>query len=86
MKVQERSLGKVSVVQIALAARSQSSCVAERAEWAIGTAERILEIGRRWPITPVDITSVLLVSTSSLCPLVLCGVLSGEDLKQASTA
>jgi len=46
VKVWERSLGKVSVVQIARAAVSQESWVGERLAWAAGILERILEIGR----------------------------------------
>lgn len=60
VKVVERSLGKVSVVQMARAAASQEVWVGERVEWAVGIAERILVMGRRWPITPVDMTRVLL--------------------------
>lgn len=45
MKVWERSLGKVSVVQIARAVVSQESWVGERLAWAVGILERILEIG-----------------------------------------
>ena len=59
MKVVERSLGKVSVVQIAEAAASQEECAGERLWCKLGMPERIFEIGRRDPITPVDITSVL---------------------------
>lgn len=60
VKVVERSLGKVSVVQIARAAASQEVWVGERVERAVGIADRILEMGRRWPMTPVDMTRVLL--------------------------
>ena len=59
MKVAERSLGKVSVVQIDLAVVSQASCVLARLDTALGTAWRIFWMGRRWPITPVDMTRVL---------------------------
>jgi hypothetical protein len=45
-KVRERSLGKVSVVQIARAVLSQASCVEARVECAVGMRSRILEIGR----------------------------------------
>lgn len=48
MNVRERSLGKVSVVQIARAVVSQASCVEERLAWATGTFLRIFEIGRLW--------------------------------------
>ena len=63
MKVVERSLGKVSVVQIERAVVSQDSCVFERADMALGTARRIFWMGRRWPITPVDMTRVLSLSS-----------------------
>lgn len=56
MKVLERSLGKVSVVHIARAVVSHESCVFPRFETAFGTAWRIFWMGRRWPITPVDMT------------------------------
>jgi len=56
VNVVERSLGKVSVVQIARAVVSQASWELEREDVALGTAERIFSIGRRCPITPVDIT------------------------------
>lgn len=46
MKVRDRSLGKVSVVQIARAVVSQASCVEARVECAVGMRSRILEIGR----------------------------------------
>lgn len=46
MKVRERSLGKVSVVQIARAVVSHASCVEARVECAVGMRSRILEIGR----------------------------------------
>lgn len=42
----ERSLGKVSVVQMARAVVSQASWVEARVEWARGTLLRILEMGR----------------------------------------
>lgn len=45
VKLRERSLGKVSVVQIARAVVSQESWVEERLAWAVGILERILEIG-----------------------------------------
>lgn len=45
MKVRERSLGKVSVVQIARAVVSHASCVEARVECAVGMRSRILEIG-----------------------------------------
>lgn len=59
MKVVERSLGKVSVVHIDRAVVSQESCVLARLDTAVGTAWRIFLMGRRWPITPVDMTRVL---------------------------
>ena len=59
MNVVERSLGKVSVVQIDRAVVSQESCVLLRLDTAVGTAWRIFLMGRRWPITPVDMTRVL---------------------------
>lgn len=46
MKVRERSLGKVSVVQIARAVVSHASCVEARVECAVGMRSRILAIGR----------------------------------------
>lgn len=46
VKVRERSLGKVSVVQIARAVVSQASCVEASVEYAVGMRSRILEIGR----------------------------------------
>ena len=46
VNVWERSLGKVSVVQIARAAVSQESWVGERLAWAVGILERILDMGR----------------------------------------
>lgn len=46
MKVRDRSLGKVSVVQIARAAVSQAECVEARLEWAVGMVSRIFLIGR----------------------------------------
>ena len=46
VKVWERSLGKVSVVQMARAVVSQASWVEARVEWATGTLLRILEMGR----------------------------------------
>lgn len=46
MKVVERSLGKVSVVQMARAAVSQEECEEERVEWALGIWDTILAIGR----------------------------------------
>lgn len=46
VNVRERSLGKVSVVQMARAAVSQASWVGDRFAWASGILERILEIGR----------------------------------------
>ena len=55
----ERSLGNVSVVHIERAVVSHESCVFSRLDTALGTAWRILLIGRRWPITPVDMTRVL---------------------------
>ena len=75
VKVLDISLGKVSVVQIARAVVSQESCVESRLLCAARIPGRILLIGRGWPITPVDITSVPLVS------LWLVAV-----LKQVSTA
>ncbi len=72
----ERSLGNVSVVQIALAVVSQASCFEERFSYAMGTRARILEMGRCWPMTPVDITSVLLK------PLVA----GSEEARHVSTA
>lgn len=81
--MRERSLGKVSVVQMARAARSQLEWVEERVEWAVGMAERILEMGRRWPITPVDMTRVLLESVVDSCWV--GGVVPGDDWKHAST-
>jgi hypothetical protein len=48
VKVRERSLGKVSVVQIARAVVSQASWVEARDEWAVGMRSRILVIGRLW--------------------------------------
>ena len=62
MKVVERSLGKVSVVQIERAVVSQDAWVLERVECAVGILARILETGRRWPMTPVDMTRVELAS------------------------
>ena len=59
VNVQERSLGKVSVVQMARAAASHAAWAAEREEWAEGIAEIILEMGNRCPIHPVEINSVL---------------------------
>ena len=59
VNVVERSLGKVSVVQMERAVVSQDVWVGEREEMAVGMAERIFWMGRRWPITPVDITRVL---------------------------
>jgi len=56
VNVVERSLGKVSVVQIARAVVSQASWELEREDVALGMAERIFWIGSRCPITPVDIT------------------------------
>lgn len=55
----ERSLGKVSVVHIDRAVVSHESCVFSRLVTALGTAWRIFLMGRRWPITPVDMTRVL---------------------------
>lgn len=46
VKVWERSLGKVSVVQMARAVVSQASWVEERVECAVGILFRILEMGR----------------------------------------
>lgn len=46
VKVRDRSLGKVSVVQIARAVASQVECVEARFEWAVGMASRIFLIGR----------------------------------------
>lgn len=46
VKVRERSLGNVSVVQIARAVVSHASCVEARVECAVGMRSRILEIGR----------------------------------------
>lgn len=63
VKVRESSLGNVSVVHIALAAASQESCEADKVEYAVGIPERILCMGRRWPITPVDITRVWPISS-----------------------
>ena len=48
MKVWERSLGKVSVVQMARAVVSQALWVEERVEWAVGILSKILEMGRLW--------------------------------------
>lgn len=62
VNVVERSLGKVSVVHIERAVVSQESCVFSRADTALGTAWRIFWMGRRWPITPVDMTRVLSLS------------------------
>src|ERR1700693_3761310 len=63
LKVRARSLGKVSVVIKPFAARSQAAKSEPRLE---GTRdeipERILEMGRFWPITPVDITNVSWIS------------------------
>ena len=47
VNVVERSLGKVSVVQIARAVVSQAEWVGERVECAVGILERILVMGRR---------------------------------------
>ena len=58
VKVVLSSLGKVSVVQIERAVVSQESCVDEREQKPVGIPWRIFWIGRRWPITPVDITRV----------------------------
>lgn len=55
----ERSFGKVSVVQIERAVLSQASWVDEVEECANGILVRILVMGRRCPITPVLMTSVL---------------------------
>lgn len=63
VKVVEASLGKVSVVIIALAAESQEEWVLPRAEFALGMPARILSMGSRWPITPVDMTRLLGVSS-----------------------
>lgn len=50
VKVCEKSLGKVSVVQMARAVVSQASWVEVRFSCAVGIFERILEIGRlEWP-------------------------------------
>jgi hypothetical protein len=46
VKVRERSLGKVSVVQIARAVVSQASWVEAKVLWAVGMRSRILVIGR----------------------------------------
>lgn len=59
VKVVERSLGKVSVVHIDRAVVSHESCVLSRLDTALGTAWRIFWMGRRWPMTPVDMTRVL---------------------------
>ena len=56
VKVVESSLGKVSVVHIARAVVSHESCVLSRLDTALGTAWRIFLMGRRWPMTPVDMT------------------------------
>ena len=61
VKFLDISLGKVSVVQMARAVVSQDLCVESRLLKAVRIPGRILLIGRRWPITPVDITSVWLV-------------------------
>lgn len=59
VKVMERSLGKVSVVHIDRAVVSHELCELWRLDTALGTAWRIFLMGRRWPITPVDMTRVL---------------------------
>lgn len=46
VKEREMSLGNVSVVQIALAARSQWSCSLPRADTAAGILSMILVMGR----------------------------------------
>lgn len=46
-------------------------------------AERILDIGRRWPITPVDMTSVVLGSEEDSEGV--AGEVAPELLKQVST-
>ena len=65
VKVVERSLGKVSVVQMECAVASHEECVLDRVEYAVGTLARILDIGKRWPMTPVDMTRVELASDGS---------------------
>ncbi len=55
VKVVVRSFGKVSVVQIARAAASQESWVEERVAWAVGRAERILEMGRLYQVRQVSV-------------------------------
>ena len=47
VKVVERSLGKVSVVQMARAVVSHDLWVFESVEYAVGILARILAIGRR---------------------------------------
>ena len=59
VKIMERSLGKVSVVHIDRAVVSQESCEFSRLDTALGTAWRIFLMGRRWPMTPVDMTRVV---------------------------
>jgi hypothetical protein len=46
VKVRERSLGNVSVVQMARAAASQSSCFAPSASYAFGIAAVMRSMGR----------------------------------------
>ena len=65
MKVWERSLGKVSVVQMAVAAESQDRWVDERALCARGILDRIFLIGSRCPMTPVLMTIVFPASEVS---------------------
>jgi hypothetical protein len=61
----EINFGKVSVVHMAFAVASHASCELSRFLNAVGIFERIFLIGKRCPITPVDMTIELLPIPSS---------------------